>query len=357
MPPSRTPAAIFDAAAAAWRPWAAARYSPERVDRVIASQRARLIDLIEDTMRKQGREAPPPWWQRTPGLPRVHDLALRDEARALLEAVRAYVTDPEWSLLDEQEAAATIHEALLPHWPLEDAERLIEAVIDLSGALRDEDSLLEELVAALRDGHAPTLEIHTITPDQACDFVAQHHRHLPECNRRGIVHALAARWRGQIAAVALAGAPTGRWSRTSDCPPEGTLEITRVASRAGLRRFDRRGRDVPVNAASALVAHLIDLLPTSGRGAPGCRLITYQLSSEDGAIYRALVAKGLRPVALSRHAQAGGARTRVALPGEKIRWEAGPAAAAPDWNLLQPSHRVGAQAAFAAFTARNKKPT
>ncbi|MBK8262655.1 MAG: hypothetical protein IPK80_15140 [Nannocystis sp.] len=214
---------------------------------------------------------------------------------------------------------------------------------------------LEELTAALRDGHAPTLEIHTITPDQACDFVAQHHRHLPECNRRGIVHALAARWRGQIAAVALAGAPTGRWSRTSDCPPEGTLEITRVASRAGLRRYDRKGRDVPVNAASALVAHLIDLLPTSGRGAPGCRLVTYQLTSEDGAIYRALVAKGLRPVALSRHAQAGGARTRVALPGEKIRWEAGPAAAAPDWNLLQQSHRPGAQAAYAAFLARKER--
>jgi hypothetical protein len=115
-------------------------------------------------MRKQGREAPPPWWQRTPGLPRVHDLALRDEARALLEAVRAYVNDPEWSLLDEEDAAATIHEAILPHWPLDDAERLIQAVADLDGGLRDEDSFLEELTAALRDGHAPELEIHTIDP-------------------------------------------------------------------------------------------------------------------------------------------------------------------------------------------------
>ncbi|MBK8262798.1 MAG: hypothetical protein IPK80_15870 [Nannocystis sp.] len=159
---------------------------------------------------------------------------------------------------------------------------------------------------------------------------------------RGIVHALAARWRGQIAAVALAGAPTGRWSRTSDCPPEGTLEITRVASRAGLRRFDRRGRDVPVNAASALVAHLIDLLPTSGRGAPGCRLITYQLSSEDGAIYRALVARGLRPVALSRHAQAGGARTRVALPGERSAGKPAPPPP-PRTGTSSNHHRVGAR--------------
>ncbi|MBK8263560.1 MAG: hypothetical protein IPK80_19755 [Nannocystis sp.] len=192
-------------------------------------------------------------------------------------------------------------------------------------------------------------------PDQACDFVAQHHRHLPDCNRRGLLHALAARWRGQIAAVALAGAPHWPLGPRHRLPPEGTLEITRVASRAGLRRYDRKGRDVPVNAASALVAHLIDLLPTSGRDAPGCRLVTYQLTSEDGAIYRALVAKGLRPVALSRHAQAGGARTRVALPGEKIRWEAGPAAATPDWSLLQPSHRPGAQAAFAAFLARKER--
>jgi hypothetical protein len=222
MPPSRTPAAIFDAAAAAWRPWAAARYSPERVDRVIASQRARLIDLIEDTMRKQGREAPPPWWQRTPGLPRVHDLAVRDEARALLEAVRAYVNDPEWSLLDEEDAAATIHEAIVPHWPLDDAERLIQAVADLDGGLRDEDSFLEELTAALRDGHAP-------------DARDPHHRSrhrlrlrrpattatYPTATDAAYVHALAARWRGQIAAVALAGAPTGRWGRDQRLPARG----------------------------------------------------------------------------------------------------------------------------------------
>lgn len=35
----------------------------------------------------------------------------------------------------------------------------------------------------------PELEIHTVTPDAACEFVQWHHRHLPECNRRGIVHA------------------------------------------------------------------------------------------------------------------------------------------------------------------------
>lgn len=98
----------------------------------------------------------------------------------------------------------------------------------------------------------------------------------------------------------------------------------------------------------------VDLLPRSGRGVAGCRLITYQLTSEDGAIYRALVAKGLRPVTRSDHRQAGGARSRVALAGAKIRWEAGPAAGPPDWNLLQPQHRPGARAAFDAFERRHK---
>ena len=294
-----------------------------------------------------------PWWRVALPVRRSSGTQeLCADAEAILAAVRAYLADPEWAVLDDEERTDLIHTAVVPLWEPEDAERLMQAVADVDGALRAEDDVLEEIAAALRDGTDPSLELHTVTPDVACEFIRQHHRHLPECNRRGIVHALAARWRGQIVAVATAGAPTGRWGRASACPPEGTLEITRVASIAGLRRYDRRGRQVPVGAASALVAHLIDLLPTSGRGAPGCRLITYQLTAEDGAIYRALVSKGLRPVALSDHRQAGGAREHVALAGAKVRWEAGPAAGAPDWNLLQPQHRPGARAAFAAFAAR-----
>ena len=295
-----------------------------------------------------------PWWRVAPPVFRREGAQEhRAEAEAILAAVRAYLADPEWAALDDEERTDLIHSAVVPLWQPEDAERLMQAVADVDGALRAEDDVLEEIAAALRDGTDPSLELHTVTPDVACEFIRQHHRHLPECNRRGIVHALAARWRGQIIAVATAGAPTGRWGRDSECPPEGFLEITRVASIAGLRRVDRRGRHVPVSADSALVALLIDLLPKSGRGASGCRLITYQLTSEDGAIYRALVSKGLRPVALSHHRRAGGARKDVALAGTKIRWEAGPAAGAPNWNLLRPQHRPGARAAFAAFAARH----
>ncbi|HRI08761.1 MAG TPA: hypothetical protein PKW35_13145, partial [Nannocystaceae bacterium] len=295
-------------------------------DEVLARLDAWLREAAESETEAATADKPThiPWWRLAPTIPRHHDTeALRTEAAAIFDAVHAYLTDPEWSILDEDERAEILHAAVVPHWELDDAARLAEAVADVDAGLRDEGNVLEEIAAALRDGTDPELEIHTTTPDAACEFVALHHRHLPLCNRRGIVHALAARWRGQIVAVALAGAPTGRWGRASTCTPEGTLEITRVASIAGLRRYDRRGRLVPVGAASALVARLLDLLPESGRGVPGCRLITYQLTSEDGAIYRALVAKGLRPVAGSRHHNAGGARRHVALLGDKIRWEAG----------------------------------
>ena len=323
----------------------------ERTRRGSSSTRVGLTGVRMEARPHSSRtSASQPWWRVAPTIPRHEDIeALRAEAAAIFEAVRAYLSDPEWSILDDDERTELIHTSIVPLWEEDDADRLVEAVAEVDGGLRDEDGVVEEIAAALRDSTDPELEIHTVTPDVACEFVRWHHRHLPDCNRRGIVHALAARWRGQIVAVALAGAPTGRWGRASDCPPEGTLEITRVASIAGLRRYDRRGRLVPVGAASALVARLVDLLPQSGRGLPGCRLVTYQLTSEDGAIYRALVAKGLRPVARSSHQQAGGARSRVALAGAKIRWEAGPAAGPPDWALLQPQHRPGAQAAFGAF--------
>jgi hypothetical protein len=295
-----------------------------------------------------------PWWRLTAPIERHPEAdTLRAQAAAVLASVRAYLEDPEWSGLEDDEHTAMIQQ-IVP-WGQEDVERLIQAVADQEGGLRSEDDLLEEIAAALRDGHDPELEIHTITPDDACEFIRLHHSHLPQCNRRGIVHALGARWRGQIVAVATAGAPTGRWGNAHTCPPAGTLEITRVASLRGLERYDRRGRSVPVGAASALVARLIDLLPQSGRGAQGCRLITYQRTIDEGTIYRALVAKGLRPVGLTQHRHAGGARSRVALDGPKIRWEAGPAASPPNWTLLRADHQNGARIAWAAFT-RKKDP-
>ena len=58
-------------------------------------------------------------------------------------------------------------------------------------------------------------------------------------------------------------------------------------------------------------------LASSLRKLPPHRVLV--LTSEDGAIYRALVAKGLRPVARSAHREAGGARSRVALAGARRR--------------------------------------
>ena len=347
---------LLQAILPSWRAELPPALAGDTFDAYLRDHRAEVLERLGAWLRGEGEGARLPWWRVAPTIPRHQDTdALRTEAAAIFEAVRAYLSDPEWSILDDEERVEIIHAAVVPLWEPDDADRLTQAVADVDGGLRDEDDVIEEIAAALRDGTDPELELHTIPPDAACDFVRIHHRHLPECNRRGIVHALAARWRGQIVAVALAGAPTGRWGRASSCPPEGTLEITRVASIAGLRRYDRRGRLVPVGAASALVARLVDLLPESGRGVPGCRLITYQLTSEDGAIYRALVAKGLRPVARSDHRQAGGARSRVALAGAKIRWEAGPAASSPDWTLLQPQHRPGARAAFDAFERRHRR--
>ncbi|HRI11177.1 MAG TPA: hypothetical protein PKW35_25340, partial [Nannocystaceae bacterium] len=275
-----------------WRAELPPSLAGDTFEHYLRDHRAEVLERLDAWLREQGEAdgTRGPWWRRAPTIPRHADTeSLRTEATAIFEAVRAYLDDPEWSILEDDERTEIVHAAVVPLWDLDDADRLIQAVADVDGGLRDEVDVLEEIAAALRDGTDPELEIHTTTPDAACEFVALHHRHLPLCNRRGIVHALAARWRGQIVAVALAGSPTGRWGRASECPPEGILEITRVASIAGLRRYDRRGRLVPVGAASALVARLLDLLPTSGRGVPGCRLITYQLTSEDGAIYRALV--------------------------------------------------------------------
>ncbi len=89
-----------------------------------------------------------------------------------------------------------------------------------------------------------------------------------------------------------------------------------------------------------LASRAIDLLPRSGRrGAPGCLFTTYSLRSESGMTYLALVDKGLRPTHLvSGHAPSGarkGSGPESLAEEEKIAWQAGPAAAPPDWSLLE----------------------
>ena len=86
-----------------------------------------------------------------------------------------------------------------------------------------------------------------------------------------------------------------------------------------------------------LAARAIDLLEQSKRGDPSrpALFVTYSYVGEPGTPYRALREKGLRPVAIVRGekahgARAGGSAQRI----DKVRWEAGPAADPPRWDLI-----------------------
>jgi hypothetical protein len=79
--------------------------------------------------------------------------------------------------------------------------------------------------------------------------------------------------------------------------------------------------------------------------------VTYSVVGERATTYLALVAKGLRPVGIIRGKQAKGGEGEVAMM-DKIVWEAGPAARAPEWEALPEERRRGAMRAFEAFEAR-----
>ncbi len=139
------------------------------------------------------------------------------------------------------------------------------------------------------------------------------------------MYGLGAKVGGRLVAVATAGHPTGRWSRVN---PRNILELTRLASDGSTK-----------NAASMLVARLLDLRDRSRRGRRDepALFVTYQLSEAEGAVYRALQDKGLRPVARVPGRQPSGARKagrrspcqrRAGVTSslgeiDKIRWEAG----------------------------------
>jgi hypothetical protein len=181
--------------------------------------------------------------------------------------------------------------------PEETGDLIVDALSSESRGGHLSDDQIKQTIAEKiwsTEGH---LELVPIDKIVACDFIATHHSALPTCNPRGMLYAIGARYRGQLVAVATAGTPTGRWGPGADCPVDGILELTRIASIGGLTRTDRRGRTVPLSASSALAARVIDLLPASGRGVLGCRFITYSLTSERATTYLSLISKGLRPVA------------------------------------------------------------
>lgn len=182
---------------------------------------------------------------------------------------------------------------------------------------------LAVLVDALNDD--AELRLVPVTKRDAFDFVKRHHSALPDANPRGLLFAIGVARGARLVGVALCNAPTARYA-----DPHGVVELTRVATDGTVK-----------GAASKLVARVLDVWQLAARTAPS-KLVTYSLSSEEGATYKALADKGLRPVAKIAGRDPGGARGGVVgdpalARQDKIRWEAGPAAGPADWSLVAPS--------------------
>ena len=223
-----------------------------------------------------------------------------------------------------------------------------------------------QLVDLDKEGSADKPRLVLVSKEEAEQYVLEHHSKLKEYNFRGLMYCIGVKVRDRLAAVGTAGSPTAPWSKRGreltageaadpyHCRVFGMLELTRIASDGTVR-----------GASSMIASRMIDLLPVSGRkGYAGCLFITSSLVSEKGTTYLALVDKGLRPVELQAGKEPGGARKKAgyaALPQlDKIRWEAGPAAMPPDWQLLldignDPARVEGAARAFSAWEARDAK--
>ena len=374
-----TPAAVLDRILPRWRASLPSRYSADYVDGFIRRNRPALEAFVASAMarrRASTRTGTPHWFElynprggvpreSVPGYRRASEtaaaifdraLALLDEPSSEIDLASALAilgsTDDEGEY-DYEEASAVASE--LPFlvgaidWTPEEVGDLLVAVMDTysRGGIIPDDEVRERIADQIWNTERH-LELRSIDKEQACDFVARHHSLLPYCNPRGMMYAIGAFWRldseysPQLVAVATAGTPTGRWGGGA-CAVDGILELTRIASVSGLVRHDRRGRTVPVNASSALASRLIDLLPTSGRReTAGCRFVTYSVVGERATTYLALVAKGLRPVGIIRgKPPKGGVGGEVARM-DKIVWEEGPTAGAPEWSVFRPDRRGGA---------------
>lgn len=179
-------------------------------------------------------------------------------------------------------------------------------------------------LAVLTDNLSDDAELRLVPVSKrdAFDFVRRHHSALPEANPRGLLFAIGVARGARLVGVALCNAPTARYA-----DPHGVVELTRVATDGTVK-----------GAASKLVARVLDVWRLASRGAPS-KLVTYSLSSEEGATYKALADKGLRPVARIPGRAPGGARGGVVgdpslAREDKIRWEAGPEAGPADWSLV-----------------------
>jgi len=217
------------------------------------------------------------------------------------------------------------------------------------------DALFEAQIADVfyPDPRFRKLEMRVLPKERAYECVKEHHSALGGEAKipPGTMYAVGAYRRKaptklpELVAVALAGHPTGRYGksmpgRPAPCSVYGVLNLTRVASIAGLYTTNRKGKRVPLNASSMLTSRMMDLLPESGRkGQPGCLFVTHSLVSEAGTTYLSLVSKGLRPVGrVKGKAQTGtraGGKGTALSDIDKVTWEYGPAALPPDWSALE----------------------
>lgn len=195
------------------------------------------------------------------------------------------------------------------------------------------------------------IQLVNVPRKMAFEFNEKHHSKLPKANYRGLFYAIGAVVDGELVAVALAGTPSGAIP-----DPDRVLELSRIASDGTVK-----------GVASKLAARILDLLPESGRnGRQGTLLVTYSLLEEAATVYLALASKGFRPTRLVKREVPHGVRRKsgqAARPSErKIRWEAGPDAAPPRWDLLAhtaalPAQVEGAKKEFAEWQRRMGDPS
>lgn len=239
-----------------------------------------------------------------------------------------------------------------------DTANLLYMASEALEGIRDEDELVGDLSRWLYDRVEGSMILRPVSKEVAAQFIEAHHSQFGYLNPKGLLYAIGAYWPpDRLISVATVNTPTGALGDRPDCPFDGMVELTRIASIGGLRRTDRKGRSVPVGASSALAARVLDRLEESGRrGTPGCLFVTYSLPTERGTTYLSLITKGLRPVGMTQvkkkqtGARKGATRSKPAVP--KVRWEAGPAALPPEWSTIRPDYREKAQAAHNTWRKR-----